>query len=378
MPFTGRVVNDDLHILGEDLSEIVRLLSITHTPLLDALPQASVAAKSTIHAWQSRDLVPDRITAVSAINSTTAATGITINGFGKQLQVGMVLELEGGVATEERVRITSIAGPNSILVERNLNGSGVSSLAANGTLFVIGTSTLEGEDTIGDVTRPRSEFFNLTQIFKKPVTFSGTRRAVTTVPSLGDEFDLEVANRTIELLKDYEKTLVRGVMSNTIGSDTVYRTMGGLRHFITEVNSTVTAGSMTVDPLTYLNAAFYQAWNRGARDIDLVLCGPLAKQELSNTNVSKLTVLQAEDGIRRSISTVETDYGIARVLMSPYLSDREVIGISTSRVIPMPLQGRSFQKEDLAKTGDSTKAHVIGEYTAEIHGPNQMFRYRGI
>jgi len=38
----------------------------------------------------------------------------------------------------------------------------------------------------------------------------------------------------------------------------------------------------------------------------------------------------------------------------------------------VPLRGRSFQRVDLAKTGDNDKAHVVGEYSIEVHHPDKQ------
>ncbi len=60
--------------------------------------------------------------------------------------------------------------------------------------------------------------------------------------------------------------------------------------------------------------------------------------------------------------------------MSPYLPSRALMGLSTRRVFVPNLSGRAFQREILAKTGDSFKGHIIGEYTVEVHHPDKMFQ----
>lgn len=375
MPFSGKATYDNFALIGEDVSDIMLLISPTETPFLSILPPADQPAVNILHQWTEEALGPDKVVASTAVNSATAATGVQINGFGNQLQVGMLLEVESGATPQEVVQITSIPGPNSILVSRNFGSRGVSSLVAGGNLFVISTAELEGSETSGDVTRPRTRRSNYTQIFKKPITVSGTDQAVITAPAVGSEFDHQTTLRTIELARDLEKAVFRSVQSgSSIGSSSAYRTMDGLRQFLTGINSTIAANSFAADPIGYINDQLQNAWNAGARDLDVIVAGPQWKRDISATNVAKLQITQDDRGIQRYIEFIQTDFGQVRVLLTPWLPDRYLMGLSTQRVKVTPLRGRSFQREMLAKTGDSFKGHVVGEYTLEVHHPDKMFQ----
>ena len=375
MPFSGKATYDNYPMIGEDISDIMLLISPNETPFLSLLPAADKPATNIYHQWSEEALGPDRVIASTAVNSATAATGITINGFGNQLQVGMLLELEPSAGVLEVVQITSIPGPNSILVSRDFGSRGINSLVAGGTLFIISTAELEGSETSGDVTRPRTRRANFTQIFKKPITVSGSDQSVTTAPSVGSEFDHQTTLRTIELARDLEKAIFRSVASgSSIGSASAYRTMNGLRQYLTSINSTIASNSFAADPILFVNDLMQQAWSAGARDLDVLVAGSQWKREISATNVAKLQVTQDERGIERLVEFIQTDFGQLRVLLTPWLPDRYLMGVSTQRIKVAPLQGRSFQRELLAKTGDSFKGHVIGEYTQEVHHPDKMFQ----
>lgn len=378
MPWTAKTTYDTFTGIGEDISAIVTNLSPTETPFLDLLPEAPRAATSTAHQWSEELLGPDTLIASTAVNSATAATGIQINGFGNQLQVGMLLEIQADAAgvANELVQITSVPGANSILVSRNFAGAGISSLVAGGTIYVISTAELEGSTSSGDVHRPPTRRTNFLQIFKKVVTITGTDRAVSYVPDMGDEFDHQVVLRTRELMRDVEKAVFRGRLSgNSIGSGTAYRTMGGLREFITSINSTIVASSFTADPLLYTNNLLQQAYNVGARDIDLIVVGGQWKRELSAFATNRtINVDQGDTKIISLKEYIQTDFGTARLLLSPWMPASAMYGIATARTFVTPLKGRTFQAEAIAKTGDADVKHVIGEYTLEIHRPDAMFR----
>jgi hypothetical protein len=376
MPWSGKATYDNFALIGEDVSPIVLLMSPRETPFLDLLPDADQPATSIDHQWTEEALGPDRIVASTAIPGSLSQTGVMINGFGNMLQVGMLLEVG---TSGEIAQISSIPGPNSLALTRNFGSRGLGSLSAGGELFVISTAELEGSETSGDVNRPRTRRRNWTQIFKKPVTITGTDRAVLHRPDLGDEFDHQTTLRTIELMRDLEKAVFRSVASgSSIGSATSYRTFDGLRQWLTSINSTISTNSFTADPLTYTNDLLQQAWTAGARDIDVIVAGAAWKRALSATNAARVQLAQADTNIIQLKEFIQTDFGSARLVLSPWLPDNVIMGVSTRRVRVVPLRGRSFQRETLAKTGDSFKGHVIGEYTIEVHHPDKMFQARGV
>jgi hypothetical protein len=370
MPFSGKATTDNFAMIGEDVSDILLNLSPTETPFLDLLPAPDVAGTNILHQWSEEALGPDRIIASTAVNSATADTGVQVNGFGLQMVVGQLLELEN---QGEVVQVKSIPGANSLLLTRNFGSRGVSSLAAGGNLFVISTAELEGSETSGDVTRPRTRRSNYMQIFKKPVAISGSDRSVITAPDIGDEMDHQVTLRVIEVARDFEKAIFRSVQSgNSIGTTSAYRTFDGLRQWFTAINSTITSSSFAANPLDYTNDQLQNAWNAGARDLDVIPAGPQWKRELSATNAAKILVDQADRSVQRVIEYIQTDFGTPRLVLTPWLPDRHLMCVASRRVRPVPLRGRSFQRVDLAKTGDNDKAHVVGEYSVEVHHPDKQ------
>jgi len=365
---------DNFSVIGEDVSSTMRLIAARETPFLDILTDPDQPATNILHQWREEYLGPDKLVNSTAVNSATAATGIQINGFGNQLQVGMLLEIDAGSSgSNEVVQISSIPGANSILVTRNFGSRGISSLAPGGNVFVITTAELEGSETSGDVTRPRATRSNYTMIFKKPIAVSGSDRAVITAPSVGDEFDHQVSLRAIEMVRDLEKAVFRSVQSgNSIGGASNYRSFDGLRQWLSGINSTIAHNSFSANPLDYVNDLLQQCWNAGARDIDTLPCGGDWKRQLSGTNAAKLNIAQEDRGIVRKADYLETDFGLVRLLLTPWMNDRSLMAVASGRIKVVPLRGRSFASEQLAKTGDSTKGHVIGEYTLEVHHPDKM------
>ncbi len=375
MPFTGLAVYDDPDSIAEDISELLLLLSPTATPFLNAIAQAQKSATDVTHKWHSERLGPDRIYVSTAFNSATANTGVQVNGLGHLLTVGQLLETEPSAGNSELVQVVSIPGPNSLLLSRNFATTGVNSLAVGGSMFVVATAALEGADTDGDVSRPRTEYTNFTQIFKKPIKISGTREAVLTRPNVGSEQAHQERLRTLELLRDLEKAILRGKSTNTIGGDDVYRTMNGLKYLLTTNSSmSFTHSSFAADPIGWVNEFMQLAWNRGARDLDILVCGADWSKAISGSNAARLQLQQSDRTRQAVVETITTDFGTMTKIMTPWLAPKHVMGLSSSRIFAVPLQGRAFNRKVLASIGDYEMLHILGEYTTEVHGEDLMFQ----
>lgn len=370
--FSGKATYDNTALIGEDVSGLITLIGPSETPFLSLLSDPGAPGTSYYHQWTEELLGPDTLICSTAVNSATAATGITINGLGLQLQAGMLVQLESGTpGLNEVAQITSVPGANSILIARG-KGAYTSSLAVGGTITVLGTAALEGDDVGTDVTRKPTRGSNVMQIFKKDVIISGSDQAVTYAPAQIGGFNHQAAMRTAECIRDLEKTIIRGVIVNSLGTSAVTRTMAGLEARLTAINSQITASSFTADPVLYVHDLWQQAWNAGARDIDVILCGATWKRAISGTNKAVLAVQQGDGSVQRRVEMWDGDFGSARVVLSPWMPASGVMLVATNRIRPVPLTGRSFAFQKTAKTGDSEKGMVVGEYTVEIHQPQAM------
>lgn len=381
MPFSGLSTYDQFTATGgsliqEDVSPTIKLLSIRETPILDWLGDGPDLAKSVLHEFVEEELRPNYITCSTAVNSATAATGIQLADFGDLLTVGTILENES--TAPEVLQVSSIPGPFSVLVTRNFGGGGIGSLTAGSRLFVREPLALEGQDPSGDVTRKRRRKQTYVKMFQLPITVSLTQQAVSGL-GVDDEYAHQKAQRTLEILRDYEKAVVRGVASgNSIGSETLYRSFDGLRAKIGSINSVVTASSFSANPHLYLGAVWKNAYDNGLRateDIGII-AGPSAYRDISNLNDTKVQDSNESEVFKRSITTYQGPFGRARVILSPWMPDYGVLGVARERVRPVPLQGRTFRHIQVAQTGSALKGMIEGEYTLEVHHPQAMFQLR--
>lgn len=382
--FTGRALYDDGVFTGlaEDVSDIVTMISPFETPLLTELGDSERPAFNTYHEWLEDQLNPQTLYIFQATTPFTAGDtafplATVSSGEGSHLMIGLVLR---NPVSDEYMQVTG-ATPNGITVERAFAGSTATTLAADTAiaLELVSEAAVEGSDVLDDLSRSRTRKFNVCQIFKKDVIVSGTIQSVRHI-GIESEMDHQIMQRTRENLVALEKAIVLSRQntpagSNYVGSATVTRTMKGLRQFITNV-TTITS------PLTNseLVNVMQSAWDVGGTDLDLLICGRDVKKAVDQLNevstaTSRIVSDQMESFHRRIVTEYEGTFGRLRIVMSRWMPNNEGIILSRNRVKVVPLTGRSFQYEAVAKTGDANKGMIVGEYTLEVRNPEGMCRF---
>lgn len=376
MAFTGLAANERFtaSLIQEDVARFVAALSPKETPFLDFLGDSDVFASNIKHEYMQDFMLPNRITASTAINSATAATGFQINALGLALTVGTLLENE---ASAELMQVSSIAGANSVLVTRNYDGSGVGSLVAGGTLYVRAMAGIEGADHDGtSVRRLGTRLANTVGLFRAEVAVSNTDLSLNLYGN--DSFSAAQAKLLVNMLHDLEKETIRGKLNtaNSLATSTTTRTTQGIRAFLTTINSAVTASSFAANPHLYIGNVWQQVYDQGGSSSETwcILAGATRYRDISNLNDTKVQDTNEREVFKRVIRTYTGPFGNAQVLLSRVLPNDELLLVPRERVKVVPLQGRSFGVADMAISGDNRKALITGEYVVEVHHANAMAR----
>jgi hypothetical protein len=376
MPFTGNTTNTFItaNLAAEDISAIIRTLMPKETPFLDFLGDSGIRATATKHEYIQDYMAPNYIIASAAVNSATAATGILVNGLGQALTVGTLLENE---TAAEIMQVTSIAGPNSILVSRNYGGGGIGSLVAGGQFYVRGYAAIEGREHSGDNTgRLGTRHANTVGYFAIDVAASGSQLAQTVYGN--DSYANAKAKLPIDAMHALEKEVLRGVLNstNSLGTTAQTRTMQGLRSFITTINSTVVASSFSANPHLYLGNVWEETFQQGASPSEqwAIVAGRTFFRNISDLNDTKVQDSNAREVFQRVIRTYSGPFGQAEVFQSRAMPATELLLVPRERIKIVPF--RDWAMVPMAKTGDNEKDMLVGEYTIEVHHPNAMARLR--
>lgn len=363
---------------AEDCSPTIAMLSPTETPFLDWIGFQTLEADSTLHTFQEEELRPNTVVTNGVMNSATADTGLRLVDFGDLLTVGTILELRN--STPEVLRVVSIAGPTSVLLARGVDASGlIGSLTSGTTLHVRGAYGTEGNDHPGtDVSRPRRLKTTTIGLFHLPIAISNTQLSIRTKANAGDEFEKQKNNRILEAIRDLEKEILNGNGINSTMNASSYRNIRGLRAEVTSINSTVSANSFAADPHVWIGNVMEQCFlaNADPNEEWGIIAGTTFFRNISDMNSAKVQDSSESESFKRVIRTYEGPFGNMRVMLSRNLAATELYCVPRNRVKPVVLRGRSFQIEEMGKTGDNRKGLLTGEYGVELHHSYAMARLR--
>jgi hypothetical protein len=363
MSFTGKATytaGSSLPEIAEDVSDLVAINAAHETPLLDALGDPARAARSTIHEWLEDALLPNSDTIVSVDGSTIEVSAAS------RFRVGDQVRVDGEA---EVMLVTAVdTGAGTISVTRNYGGTLSATLEADQTLQILGNAALEGDEAAAARFTTRSRLSNYTQIFSSSVEVSGSELAVRQI-GVRDELDYQKHQRTRELLRDLENSVINGVAPSATGqgSATVRRTMRGLTSFIATNRFTPGSGIPSGATLSeeQLNTALRNIWSGSAGQVDLIVVGGAEKRAINQFVASSRRFTAERESYKSMINVYESDYGICRVVLSRYVPSGTVLLLDSTRIEVLPLAGRSFHYKPLASTGDKEAGLVVGEYTLE-------------
>lgn len=285
--------------------------------------------------------------------------------------------------SSEVMLVTGISA-GVLTVTRGYGGTSPATLADGMGLSILGNAALEGAEAPSARFTNRVRRRNHTQIFTATVEVSGSMQAAS-AHGVSDEVDYQKQERMRELLRDLENTVINGVApaSTPQGSGTVRRTMNGIIHSIETNIFQPGAGGMpdgasgALDE-ELLNAALRAIWEQSSGVVDTIVCGGAQKRRINAFATGARAYLPEDTRYADMVSVYESDFGVARVILSRWAPPDAVLLLDSSRVGVLPLQGRSFHYKPLAATGDSVSGQVIGEYTLEFRNENAHGVLRGL
>lgn len=233
----------------------------------------------------------------------------------------------------------------------------------------------EGDDADASAVTATTRLSNTCQIQKKVLQISGTQQAVVSA-GRSDEMAYQVAKRGKELKRDMETMLFTNNAEVT-GSSGTAREMGSLGAWIDTNTSAGTGGSdgslgntARTDGTqrefteTLLKTVLQSIWTEGG-DPTQIHVGAFNKQTFSTFTGNATRMKTAEDKILvASVDIYDSDFGELSVIPNRFMRSRDAYIIQPDMLAAAYL--RPFKLENLAKTGDSDKKHMVVEWTLEV------------
>ncbi|MGX7132355.1 SU10 major capsid protein [Enterococcus songbeiensis] len=213
----------------------------------------------------------------------------------------------------------------------------------------------------------RTWFNNYEEIFRKSTSVSGTLDAIN-VDGVGNELTNQVALRGMEMKIDLNRKLITGVKADEVGE--IGRKMNGILNLINAANKveTTTAGAVVRKDI---DAMFRLMYDKGFMGEKLCLISP-DMQDLMTDEVDNKSTKIAQFGetvaFGLQLGKIVSNYGTGIALIEPALPAGTVAALDTNYLRLRPL--REWSAEQLAKTTDSRRVGIVGEYSLEYNASN--------
>lgn len=335
------------------MDEAIELLDKFDTVLSDAL--ASEPIDNIRNDWLDDDLDPQTVVATGprATNDIPVVDSSNI-------RVRDLLRLVPNATVDSPTgvfEVTAVPNATTITVAAtNWAGTTGDTLANGYVLEVIGQVPQEGADPQPSRDGDPSGRFNYTSIFQEKVDATRTAQKNTQY-GIDDPMARMEMRKLKELAIRFERALISSVRH--ISADKKQRTFGGLLYFIT--TNVRTATQATIETVT--GDALEAAFSLGARP-DVLYMGPKSKRLFSNLNEDRIQEARDERGIGQVKTFYESDFGRLELVTVRNMPNSKLIALDRQYVKKQVFD--DWFREDLAKTGDSDQAHIVGEFSLKV------------
>lgn len=351
--------------LSNELAEIIRRDNASFIQRLGI----SGAATETTHSWMEDSLNVNTFTANEDMDNSETGFDVA-TGHGSRLKVGSLIKNVSEAGKTEVMQVTAIS-TDTLTVVRGYGSTSPETHSNGSTWQIIANPAQENQDPPADESKARTKVSNYTQIFQRGINVSHTMRSVMQA-GVADEYTFQIARRLMEIMRELDSSVINGIKSADAGSDTSYRSMGGLVEFVSanggNTNSTSEALSLGV-----VNAMAKQIWDDGGVP-NFILVGGKQKRAISSFDQSARRSDYNANTAGYVVERILTDLGfVLDVIVDPWVADDVAIVGDLNKVRVLPLSGDAMRAEDLAKTGRGWKAQVTGQYTCEVRNATQAF-----
>ncbi len=228
-----------------------------------------------------------------------------------------------------------------------------------------GNAVVEGADATFITASPTVMRNNYTQIFMEAVQVSGTADVVA-IHGRDKESAYQLAKSAAALKRDLENALVGTAQSAASGAISTARTMAGVQIQVASGNVNYMGTTVALSEAGLLTG-LQNAFTAGAEP-DTIYVTPSNSLVVANfaAAAGRYRTLNtgtkgSQDVITNVVNLYVSPFGQTKVVIDRFLKAKNTLIIDTSMWSLATL--RSWTRESLAKTGDSTKQMLVGEYS---------------
>lgn len=353
-----------------DISPILEEALYYDLNLLGALNVAfDSPVQDIIHYWNEEQLNSDLVTMGASAASNDTALTLTTN-HGNRVHIGDLLYNTASGSTEV-FQVTATAA-SAVTVVRTYNSTVAASIASNAILALI-RSEQEGSDIGSDKTLNPVVRNNNTHIFSTyDVQITGSQLARRMATNEYQDFlARQLAARAIEMKIGMSRAVLYSEKSASTGSDTVYRTMAGLRNWSRD-NSGIIDSTGTALAYSVLNSDNKSIVDKGLFPDTLVvgtdLVGSIASIDSSNRRLR-----ESDTQAGYVVQEVLLNQGnLVQVVVDSRVKTGDFFLFQRDKVKIRPMSGRGMFVLAGADWVDGKKRRILGEWTMEVRNPEAV------
>ena len=330
-----------------DMDDAIFILTPSDVPLQQWLPTGTTSSIKV--EWLDEELTPQ--TATATVVTGTGPWTITVADV-QVFRPNDILHKVDALAGVQYVVDSINAGANTAVISAFAGNA--TAPVANDVLEIVGQYKNEGDDPEAPRSVDRTTNYNYTQIGQEQVAATRTSRK-RELYGQGDPYDHEVEKKFKELAIRFERSLLFG--QRAISGDSQKRFMGGLFYYITSN----TASGTSANAKTVLNDIIRKCYEAGGSP-SVALVSPAVKAAISaNVDVSSRRSAIDETKGGSVIETFMSDFGELSFVVDRFMPKTK--GLVLEKEYLERVNFDPYFHELLAKTGDSDKGEIVGEFT---------------
>ena len=368
-PFASFDVTDGAQI--RDISPVLQDAIFYDLNILSSLNIAfNDPVFDTTHYWNEEQLNSDQVLANASVASN--ATSIVLSsGNGARVHVGDLL-YDNAAGSTGVWQVTSIS-TDTLTVTSAYNSTASQSIATGATLNLV-RAEQEGSDIGSDKTLNPTVRSNTTQIFAGAydLLVSGSQIARKMATNEYQDFVArQLQARANEVKIGLSRAILYSEKSSSAGSDSVYRTMNGLRAWCRD-NSGVTDSTSSAANYATLNALNKSVVDKGVMP-NTLLIGTDLVGSVAGIDSSNRRLLESDGGVGYQVQQVMLNQtNMVNVIIDPRVKTGDLFLLDKSRIAVRPLNGRALFVIAATDFVDGRKRRILGEWTLEARNPQAI------
>jgi hypothetical protein len=227
-----------------------------------------------------------------------------------------------------------------------------------------GTLKVEGSEAGDPIKSTRGSLSNLCQIMEKVTQVSGTAQALNP-KGIGNSFQSEVNDRLIETKRDMEWYFLNG--TKTAENDSTPRQMDGIMNLINAGN-VIDATDKTFSEDIILDG-MQKMWDAGAQGEYYAFVNASVKRLVNSLLKDGVNVkVNIDESMAQvlgiTVAKIQSDFGVINLVLNRHMATDAFLAVDLDNVEIAELRGTFY--EDLPKSGDYFKGHILNESTIKL------------